>query len=171
MKIVLLGYMGCGKSVIGTSLAKKQNVPFYDLDQKIEIETQNSILELFQNKGEIYFRKKENEILKSLLAYDHDFVLSLGGGTPCYYNNHELLLQDDIFSIYLKANVDTLVDRLLNEKNQRPLLVNQDEVSLKDFINKHLFDRNFYYHQATKIVTVDDKSVDQIANEIKNLLA
>jgi shikimate kinase len=171
MKIVLLGYMGCGKSVIGTSLAKKQNVPFYDLDQKIEIETQNSILELFQNKGEIYFRKKENEILKSLLAYDHDFVLSLGGGTPCYYNNHELLLQDDIFSIYLKANVDTLVDRLLNEKNQRPLLVNQDEVSLKDFINKHLFDRNFYYHQVSKIVTVDDKSVLQIVDEIIDLLA
>ena len=171
MKIVLLGYMGCGKSVIGNSLAKKQNVPFYDLDQKIEIETQNSILELFQNKGEIYFREKENEILKSLLAYDHDFVLSLGGGTPCYYNNHELLLQDDIFSIYLKANVDTLVDRLLNEKNQRPLLVNQDEVSLKDFINKHLFDRNFYYHQVSKIVTVDDKSVLQIVDEIIDLLA
>ena len=47
---------------------------------------------------------------------------------------------------------------------------NQDEVSLKDFINKHLFDRNFYYHQATKIVTVDNKSVEQIANEIEALL-
>ena len=171
MKIVLLGYMGCGKSVIGAFLAEKLQIPFYDLDQEIEKETQNSIAELFQIRGEIYFRKKENEVLKKMLDKKNDFVLSLGGGTPCYYNNHELLLQDDIFSIYLKANVDTLVDRLLNEKNQRPLLVNQDEVSLKDFINKHLFDRNFYYHQVSKIVTVDDKSVLQIVDEIIDLLA
>lgn len=81
------------------------------------------------------------------------------------------MLQEDVFSIYLKASVDTLVSRLIKEKAQRPLLHNQDEVSLKDFINKHLFDRNFYYHQATKIVTVDDKSVEQIADEIKALLA
>lgn len=171
MKIVLLGYMGCGKSVIGAFLAEKLQIPFYDLDQEIEKETQISIAELFQTKGEIYFRKKENETLKNFLDKKESFILSLGGGTPCYYNNHELLLQEGVFSIYLKASVDTLVSRLIKEKDQRPLLHNQDEVSLKDFINKHLFDRNFYYHQATKIVTVDDKSVEQIADEIKALLA
>ena len=171
MKVVLLGYMGCGKSVIGDFLAKKLQVSFYDLDKEIEKVTQSSISELFQSKGEIYFRKKENEVLKTFLTKKYDFVLSLGGGTPCYYNNHELLLQEGVFSVYLKASVDTLVSRLIKEKAQRPLLHNQDEVSLKDFINKHLFDRNFYYHQATKIVSVDDKSVEQIANEIKSLLA
>lgn len=171
MKIVLLGYMGCGKSVIGAFLAEKLQIPFYDLDQEIEKETQISIAELFQTRGEIYFRKKENQVLKTFLTKENDFVLSLGGGTPCYYNNHELLLQEGVFSIYLKASVDTLVSRLINEKAQRPLLHNRDEVSLKDFINKHLFDRNFYYHQATKIVNVDDKSVEQIANEIQALLA
>jgi shikimate kinase len=171
MKIVLLGYMGCGKSVIGAFLAEKLQIPFYDLDNEIEKETQISIAELFQTRGEIYFRKKENETLKSFLDKKENFILSLGGGTPCYYNNHELLLQEDVFSIYLKASVDTLVSRLIKEKAQRPLLHNKDEVSLKDFINKHLFDRNFYYHQATKIVTVDDKSVEQIANEIQALLA
>ena len=96
--------MGCGKSVIGAFLAEKLQIPFYDLDQEIEKETQISIAELFQTKGEIYFRKKENEILKTFLAKENDFVLSLGGGTPCYYNNHELLLQEDVFSIYLKLN-------------------------------------------------------------------
>lgn len=162
--------MGCGKSVIGAFLAKKLQIPFYDLDQEIEKETQISIAELFQTKGEIYFRKKENEILKKMLDEKHDFVLSLGGGAPCYYNNHELLLREGVFSVYLKASVDTLVSRLIKEKVQRPLLHNQDEVSLRDFINKHLFDRNFYYHQASKIVTVDDKSVEQITNEINDLL-
>ena len=171
MKVVLLGYMGCGKSVIGDFLAKKLQVSFYDLDEEIENVTQISISELFQTKGEIYFRKKENKVLKTFLDKNENFVLSLGGGTPCYFNNHELLQQDDVFSIYLKASTDTLVNRLINEKDKRPLLHNQDEVSLKDFINKHLFDRNFYYHQATKIVTVDNKSVEQIANEITTLLA
>lgn len=171
MKIVLLGYMGCGKSVIGAFLANKLQIPFYDLDQEIEKETQISIAELFQTRGEIYFRKKENQVLKTFLTRENNFVLSLGGGTPCYYNNHELLLQEDVFSIYLKASVDALVNRLINEKAQRPLLHNQDEVSLKDFINKHLFDRNFYYHQATKIVTVDGMSIEQIVDEIENLLA
>ena len=80
------------------------------------------------------------------------------------------MLQEDVFSIYLKASVDTLVSRLIKEKAQRPLLHNQDEVSLKDFINKHLFDRNFYYHQATKVVNLDNKSVEQIVNEIEALL-
>ncbi|MFN7044399.1 MAG: shikimate kinase [Flavobacterium sp.] len=171
MKIVLLGYMGCGKSVIGAFLAEKLHVPFYDLDNEIEKNTQSSIVELFESEGEIYFRKKENEVLKTFLDSNNDFVLSLGGGTPCYYNNHELLVQEGVFSIYLKASVDTLVSRLIKEKAQRPLLHNQDEVSLKDFINKHLFDRNFYYHQATKIVSVDDKSIVQIVDEINSLLA
>ena len=170
MKVVLLGYMGCGKSVIGAFLSEKLQVSFYDLDNEIENVTQISISELFQTKGEIYFRKKENEVLKTFLDKKENFVLSLGGGTPCYFNNHELLQQDDVFSIYLKASTDTLVNRLINEKDKRPLLHNQDEVTLKDFINKHLFDRNFYYHQATKIVTVDNKSVEQIANEIEALL-
>ncbi|MFM7896595.1 MAG: shikimate kinase, partial [Flavobacterium sp.] len=60
--------------------------------------------------------------MKKILDKKNDFVLSLGGGTPCYYNNHELLLQEGIFSIYLKASVDTLVSRLIKEKAQRPLL-------------------------------------------------
>ena len=170
MKIVLLGYMGSGKSVIGDFLAKKMQIPFYDLDVEIEKLTQNSILELFQKKGELYFRKKENEVLKTFLGKNEAFVLSLGGGTPCYYNNSELLHQEGVFSIYLKASADTLVNRLINEKDKRPLLHEQDEVSLKDFINKHLFDRNFYYHQATKVVSVDNKSIELLVAEIEDLL-
>ncbi|MQP52487.1 MULTISPECIES: shikimate kinase [unclassified Flavobacterium] len=171
MKIVLLGYMGCGKSVVGEFLAKKIQIPFYDLDNEIEKITQNSVSELFQNKGEIFFRKKENEVLKTYLDKNEDFVLSLGGGTPCYYNNHELLQREDIFSVYLKATTATLVSRLINEKSKRPLLNNQDEASLNDFINKHLFDRNYYYHQATKTIMVDDKSVDDIVKELLTMLA
>lgn len=171
MKIVLLGYMGCGKTVIGDFLGKKLEIPFYDLDFEIEKVTQKSIADLFQNKGELYFRKIENEVLETILSKNEDFVLSLGGGTPCYYNNHELFKKEGVFSIFLKASIDTLHDRLIGEKNKRPILYNQDEVSLKEFIGKHLFDRNFYYHQATKIVSVDNKSVEQLVDEITILLA
>jgi shikimate kinase len=171
MKIVLLGYMGCGKSIVGNLLAKKRQVPYYDLDDQIEKLTQNSISELFQNKGEIFFRKIESQVLKSFLDKNEDFVLSLGGGTPCYSNNHELLQKDDVISVYLKPTTATLVNRLINERDKRPLLLNQDEVALKDFINKHLFDRNFYYHQAAKTILVDDKSVEVIVNELQILLA
>lgn len=171
MKIVLLGYMGSGKSAIGSFLSEKLQIPFYDLDSEIEKIEQISIAKLFQTKGEIYFRKTENEVLKKILALEENFVLSLGGGTPCYYNNHELLNATGILSIYLKATTDTLVKRLMNEKNSRPLLHNQEENALRNFINKHLFDRNFYYHQANKIITVDNKSIEKIANEINSLLA
>ncbi|WP_322549384.1 shikimate kinase [Flavobacterium psychraquaticum] len=171
MKIVLLGYMGSGKSAVGSFLSEKLQIPFYDLDSEIEKIEQISIAKLFQTKGEIYFRKTENEVLKKILALEENFVLSLGGGTPCYYNNHELLKATGILSIYLKATTDTLVKRLINEKNSRPLLHNQEENALRDFINKHLFDRNFYYHQANKIITVDNKSIEKIANEINSLLA
>ena len=171
MKVVLLGYMGCGKSVIGDFLAKKLLVSYYDLDHEIERITQSSITKLFQSKGEIYFRKKENEILKALLSNNENFVLSLGGGTSCYCNNHELIAQEGVLSIYLKASVDTLVNRLILETEKRPLFHNQDEVSLRDFISKHLFDRNFYYHQATKVINVDDKTIEEIVKEMEVLLA
>lgn len=170
MKIVLLGYMGSGKSAIGSFLSEKLQISFYDLDSEIEKIEQITISELFQTKGEIYFRKRENEVLKTILAFEEDFVLSLGGGTPCYYNNYELLKSEGILSIYLKATTDTLAQRLIDEKNSRPLLHNHDENSLRDFINKHLFDRNFYYHQANKIVSVDDKTIEEITNEISDLL-
>ncbi|MFD2907917.1 shikimate kinase [Flavobacterium ardleyense] len=170
MKIVLLGYMGSGKSAIGSLLSQKLQISFYDLDNEIEKIEQIAISEIFKTKGEIYFRKKENEVLKAILALEQDFVLSLGGGTPCYYNNIELLKAAGLSSYYLKATTDTLVKRLMDEKNSRPLLHNQDENSLKDFINKHLFDRNYYYHQATKIVNVDDKTIEEISNEISDAL-
>ena len=171
MKVVLLGYMGCGKSIIGAFLAEKLQVPFYDLDHEIEKLTHKSIAELFQTKGEIYFRKKENEVLKTILDQKETFVLSLGGGTPCYYNNHELLQQDDVTSFYLKASVANLVARLSSETAKRPILSGFNAAELTDFINKHLFDRSFYYHQVQHVIHVDDKSIAKISDEIIEKLA
>jgi shikimate kinase len=166
MKVILVGYMGSGKSTVGKLLASKLGIPFCDLDAIIEENEQQSLPELFENKGEIYFRKIENTILKLVLQKEESFVLSLGGGTPCYHNNHEMLLQEDVVSIYLKGNAITLANRLQDEKVKRPLLSAVSENDLIDFINKHLFDRSYYYHQVNHVVAIDEKSVDQLVDEI-----
>lgn len=166
MKVVLVGYMGSGKSTVGKLLASKLGVPFYDLDAIIEENEQQSISQLFENKGEIYFRKIENTILRLVLQKEESFVLSLGGGTPCYHNNHEILLQEDVVSIYLKGNAITLANRLQDEKVKRPLLSAIKENDLIDFINKHLFDRSFYYHQVHHVISIDEKSLEQLVAEI-----
>ena len=166
MKVILVGYMGSGKSSVGKLLASKLRVSFYDLDTIIEENEQQSVTELFENKGEIYFRKLENTILKLVLQKTEPFVLSLGGGTPCYHNNHEMLLQDDVVSFYLKGNAITLANRLQDQKVKRPLLSTISENELIDFINKHLFDRSFYYHQVHHVISIDEKSLEQLVSEI-----
>ncbi len=166
MKVVLVGYMGSGKSSVGKLLGLQLGIPFYDLDAVIEDIEQLSISDLFEKKGELYFRKSENKILKQILHKDESIVLSLGGGTPCYYNNHELLLQEGVVSFYLKATSAKLVERLQVEKESRPLVASLNKDELLDFVNKHLFDRSYYYHQVNHVVAIDEKSVDQLVDEI-----
>ena len=106
------------------------------------------------------------KVLKLVLQKTEPFVLSLGGGTPCYHNNHEMFLQDDVVSFYLKGNAITLANRLQDEKVKRPLLSATNENDLVDFINKHLFDRSFYYHQVHHVISIDEKSLEQLVAEI-----
>ena len=169
-KIILLGYMGSGKSSVGALLAKMLNQKHLDLDQYIAKKEGLSILELFQTKGELYFRKLEHQILAALLVNEKSFILSTGGGTPCYYNNHLLLEQNNINSIYLQASINTLSERLQNEKQKRPLIKDLNSVELKEFIGKHLFERSYFYHKALNKVNIDAKSITQIVAEIKTLL-
>ena len=168
-KIVLLGYMASGKSEIGKLVSKKMNLPFFDLDYLIENELSKSINQIFEDKGEIFFRKKEHEVFVAKIKTNESYVLSLGGGTPCYANNHELLKNDGITSIYLKASIATLAERL-KRNTKRPLLQNLSESELSDYIAKHLFDRSFYYNQAKFTITVDGKSPLEIVAEIEKIL-
>jgi shikimate kinase len=170
-KIVLLGYMGSGKSTIAYKLSKKIKVPFVDLDQYIEEKTNLTIKDIFEQRGEIYFRKIEHESFVTLLSSQDSLIISLGGGTPCYANNHELLKQVGVFSIYLKASIVTLFDRLSLNKSKRPLIAYKTNDEMKEFIAMHVFERSFYYNQAKHTVIVDDKTVDDTVNEIIELLA
>ncbi len=172
MKIVLLGYMASGKSTIGRILAEKKQISFIDLDAYIEEKEKMSVSDVFKEKGEIYFRKQEHVYLKELLDKNEDFVLSLGGGTPCYAGNMNVLLSyNDVTSIYLKTSIQTIKERLVNEKSQRPLVARLNEEELAEFIAKHLFERSYYYNQATHKLVVDNKDVDETVDGLQALLS
>lgn len=165
MKIVLLGYMASGKSAVGRLLAKTKNLNFIDLDNYIEQKENNSISAIFSKEGEIYFRKKEGAYLKEILNLDEDCIISLGGGTPCYGNNMQLI-EEKSASFYLKASIATIFNRLKNETSQRPLVATIGEANLQEYIAKHLFERNLFYQKATYTISVNDKTIEEITNEI-----
>lgn len=166
MQIVLVGYMASGKSAVGVELAKKLNLLFIDLDDYIETEENNTIAKIFEVKGEIYFRKIESKYLEKILTNQKNFVLSLGGGTPCYANNMELV-KKHTKSFYLRTSIASIYNRLLNEKNKRPIVAEIPNEKLQEFIGKHLFERRYFYEQATKTIDTDDKSIQLI---VENLL-
>ena len=170
MKIVLLGYMASGKSTIGREISKKLDMKFIDLDDYISRREKSSISEIFKVKGEIYFRRIESFYLSEILNSKDRFILSLGGGTPCYSNNMELILNSEASSIYIKAGIKTLVSRLTAEKNKRPLVAELEDDKLVEFVAKHLFERRFFYEQASMTVNTEDKSTEEITTEIRILL-
>ena len=169
-KLILLGYMGAGKSTIGPLLAQELGYDYLDLDQLIEQQEAKSIPEIFESKGEIYFRRAEHRILKDTLTKYSNTVLSLGGGTPCYANNHELYQRPDCKSIYLKASISTLKSRLDQDNTPRPLLQQMSSMEKEDFIAKQLFERSFFYYQAQNVIVVDGKTPEEITKEICNTL-
>lgn len=170
MKIVLLGYMGSGKSTIGKLLAERLDYRFVDLDGYIEESEKMPISQIFDEKGEIYFRKKESYYVSKALTENEEVILSLGGGTPCYGKNMDDILEltDKVF--YLKLSVNALAKRLLNEKNERPLIKNVVDEELAEFIGKHLFERSVFYQKARFTIECDNRQPETIALEIKKVL-
>lgn len=164
MKIVLLGYMGSGKSVVGKILSKEMKISFIDLDNYIEKKENKTIKEIFKTKGEIYFRKIEKKYLKEVMFLDIKAVISLGGGTPCFGNNMEVILKNGV-SFYLKASAKTLAERLRAETVRRPLL-STIRINIAEYIAKHLFERSVFYEKAN--YTIDaEKTPNQVVEQIK----
>ncbi len=161
--------MASGKSAVGKLLAAKLQLNFIDLDSYIESKENKTVSEIFAHKGEIYFRLKETEYLTELLNSTNDFVLSVGGGTPCYSNNIDIII-DKSQSFYLRTSLNILHNRLQEEKDSRPLVASLDTDKLKEFIAKHLFERAPYYEQAKFVVKTDEKSIIEVVNEVRNQL-
>lgn len=168
MIIVLIGYMGSGKSTIGKELATALKYSFLDLDAYISDKEEKSISEIFKTKGEIYFRKKETEYLTEILNSSKNLVLGLGGGTPCYGENMKLMVEHpNLKSFYLKLSIPLLTTRLFLERENRPLISSiNSEDDLMEFIGKHLFERSHYYSQAQYTLNTDHKTPQEVLEEL-----
>ncbi|MGJ8684031.1 MAG: shikimate kinase [Nonlabens sp.] len=166
--LVFLGYMGSGKSVVGQRVSELLDYDFIDLDRYIEKEEKRNISKIFSENGAIYFRKKENQYLKTVIESEDKVILSLGGGTPCYYNHMEILnSHKNIKTFYLNAGIQTLTERLWDGRNTRPIITDiKTKEDLLEFIGKHLFERRPYYQQARHHIKVDDRNIDEIAQEV-----
>ncbi len=170
MKIVLVGYMGSGKTTVGKLLAKKNSLTFLDLDDYIEEAEKKSIAQIFKEKGEIYFRKKELHYLEEILTTKKNIVLSTGGGTPCYGVNMNTILTATKNVFYLKVGINELVNRLSKEKEHRPLIKNISDEEMLEFIGKHMFERSYYYTKAHHTLNTDTNTAQETITQINNLL-
>ncbi|MGB5820072.1 MAG: shikimate kinase [Saonia sp.] len=170
MQIVLVGYMGSGKTTVGKLLAHDISLQFLDLDTYIANTLEATVPEIFDTKGEIFFRKKEHEYLNHLLDEVTNFVLSTGGGTPCYGNNMDTMLANTPYVFYLKVSITELVKRLSNQKEHRPLIRDIADEDLPEFFGKHLFERGPFYNRAAHTISCDGKKPLEIVQEIKTHL-
>lgn len=161
--------MASGKTTIARQLSVALGFPFVDLDEEIEQRAGESVAAIFERRGEISFRRMEHEALKEIVEADRAFVLSLGGGTPCYGGNHLFMQREDVISVYLKAGIQELVKRIQNQQIERPLVANVKDEELEEFVARHLFERSYYYHQAKHVVGTDGKTPEDTVNEIMSL--
>lgn len=145
-RVFLVGYMGVGKTTIGKLLSKELAVQFIDLDKYIENRYRKTIQEIFSEKGEDKFRIIEREMLREVATF-HNVLISTGGGTPCFFNNMDVMNRQGV-TVYVKASVEQLVVRLLASKNVRPIIHNKSPEELKEFVTVHLAQREEFYSKA-----------------------
>ena len=167
MLVFLIGFMGCGKTTLGKSVAKKLNWQFIDLDHYIENLKESSIDKIFQTEGEEQFRKYEHEALLDIIETSHNIIISTGGGTPCYYNNIDIMNKHGL-TIYLETKVGVLQNKLTFSKRERPLLKNMNNKELTDYINKKLSEREPIYKKAKYILDAKSIRIDSIIELTKS---
>ncbi len=155
-KIFLIGFMGSGKTTLGKKLAVKLSKPFFDLDVEIEKLEGLTVNSIFEKHGEPYFRHLETQTLKELISNNDSFILSLGGGTPCLQENIDLINSSGV-SIYLKYDAEVLAFRLINAKENRPLIKGLDQNQLEEYIGEKLKEREHFYCQCK--YTVENKNI------------
>lgn len=172
-RIILIGYMGSGKTTVGKALSKDTGMMFYDLDWYIESRMRKTVSQIFAERGEEGFRQIEYNMLHEVAEFEN-VIISCGGGTPCFFDNMDYLNQQgDV--VYLKATPETLYKHLLMAKVERPLLKDKSPEELIAYITDHLKERAPFYEKARHTVDVNVlDNYDKIAisvERIKTLLA
>jgi shikimate kinase len=164
MKIFLIGMMGAGKTTVGKLLADELQIPSLDLDEEIEHVTGKVITDIFEQNGEIYFRQVERDVLSKVIEERKgDFVIAAGGGTPVYHDGLKRMKNAGLV-VYLRADVDLLVDRLYHDRNKRPL-ISTLENNMRQILDNILEYRSSTFEQADLIVDASNAPAD-IVNQI-----
>lgn len=153
MKIFLIGMPGSGKSTLGKILAEKLMMDFFDLDKEIEKREGMPVQEIFHEKGEDYFRIKEQEILREITAQHHSFMMATGGGAPCFYQSINFMLAEGKV-LFLDISLPTIFQRVQNSTD-RPLLALQSNEVMLERLGKLREERLSVYQQAH--YTIEEK--------------
>lgn len=164
--IILIGFMGCGKSCIGHKLSYKLQKTIIDIDKQIEKEQNKTISEIFEEEGEESFRRMETECLRSLSGSSKNQIISTGGGLPIREENRLLIKQLGCV-IFLRVTAETIYERLYNDTT-RPLLQGENpQQKIAELLGK----RNAIYESTSDIIIdTDDKDFEQILSEIQEAL-
>ena len=153
--------MGSGKSSLGKKLATQLGYRFYDLDKLIEAAEGKTISQIFEQDGEDYFRTVESQVLNDALASDDLFVMALGGGTPCFNSNMDVIL-DQSTAIYLKYNAGILASRLKQGKDSRPLIAGKSDDELLEYVKASLQERSVFYEKCQLIAEDDNLNAAKV---------
>lgn len=167
LRIFLIGFMGAGKSHVGKELAHCLQSPFIDLDEAIESVAGIPIYDYFEQKGEAAFRALENTVLQAQLATSQHYVMACGGGTPCFFDNMSLMKTMGKV-IWLNPPQAVLTDRLIREKEKRPLLRSLDPTAIPAYVNETLKARTAFYAQAHFVIKDENPAIQTILNWIEH---
>ena len=167
-RIILIGYMGSGKTTVGKALSKELGIMFYDLDWYIESRMRKTVAQLFAERGEEGFRKIEYNMLHEVAEFEN-VIISCGGGTPCFFDNIDYLNQQgDV--VYLKARPDVLYQHLLMGKVERPLIKGKSPEELIAYIEEQLQKREPFYAKAKYTLDVSlMEDYDKIKTSVAKL--
>ena len=153
VRIIIVGYMGSGKTTVGKALSKELGIPFYDLDWYIESRMRKTVPQIFAERGEEGFRKIEHNMLHEVAEFE-DVIISCGGGTPCFFDNMDYM-NGQGETVYLQASPEVLYDHLKMGKTERPLLKNKTPEEMRQFIAEQLELRDPFYSKAKHTLNVD----------------
>lgn len=170
LNIFLIGMPGSGKSTTGKKLAKKLALNFIDLDIFIEEKYNKKVEDIFEENGEDFFRIIERDCLDEILNLKNNFLLALGGGTPCFFNNMTKIKQNG-FCIYLQFKSTELANRIVSNKNKRPLFKNLNEIEVLDKVKVLLRAREIFYSEAQLVINELEYDENKLVELIKNKLS
>jgi len=168
MKIFLIGYMASGKSTIGRKMAEEMEFNFLDLDNEIEKSESMKISEIFSTGGEALFRGIEMKCLRKVLSLKGDYIISSGGGTPCFYDNMDRMKAAG-HTLFLEMDAKSITFRLMNARGDRPMVNGIEEGELLEFVTQQMEERRLCYadaHSTVNALGMTDHKIKELCNRL-----